>query len=187
MITKVECRQSIRKIMSSLKQDDAFESRSLSLAQNLRSFLLQNDHIHKKIGGFYPLDDEANWLTENEKLNLLFPKVIGEEMVFKFCTVNELEEVKAFGRTFKEPKSESKNGEPDLILVPGLAFDRKGHRLGRGKGYYDKYLSRDAYITIGLCLNEQLLDEVPVDSFDVDMDYIITDREFIETSNRRER
>src|SRR6056297_2792305 len=54
--------------------------------------------------------------------------------------------------------------EIDFVALPGLAFDRDGHRLGRGGGYYDKFLSHDAFgaVTCGLAFSQQVLDEVPV-------------------------
>jgi len=63
----------------------------------------------------------------------------------------------------------------DFIVVPGVAFDAKGNRLGRGKGYYDRLLPRipTAY-KAGICFPFQLVEEVPAESFDVRMDIIIT-------------
>ena len=63
----------------------------------------------------------------------------------------------------------------DFIVVPGVAFDAKGNRLGRGKGYYDRLLPRipSAY-KAGICFPFQLVEEVPAESFDVRMDIIIT-------------
>ncbi|MBI3324843.1 MAG: 5-formyltetrahydrofolate cyclo-ligase [Candidatus Omnitrophica bacterium] len=56
----------------------------------------------------------------------------------------------------------------DLVLVPGLAFDRRGHRLGHGHGYFDRLLARlpDTSATVGLCFAFQLLDRLPVDPHD---------------------
>lgn len=65
----------------------------------------------------------------------------------------------------------------DLIIVPGMAFDRDGHRLGRGKGYYDRLLSHHDLRSkkkIGLCFDFQCVDTVPCDSHDVVMDDIMT-------------
>ena len=67
----------------------------------------------------------------------------------------------------------------DIIFLPGLAFDLCGHRLGRGLGYYDRYLSGlDQHsgrpILVGLCLDEQLFESVPIEAHDVVMDYICT-------------
>ena len=65
----------------------------------------------------------------------------------------------------------------DLIIVPGAAFDRNCNRLGMGKGFYDRYLSQLANIPkIALAFEEQMLDEVPKDSYDVPIDMIITDQ-----------
>jgi 5-formyltetrahydrofolate cyclo-ligase len=66
-----------------------------------------------------------------------------------------------------------------LVLVPGRAFDSAGGRLGRGKSYYDLYLSRlgeRGVIRIGVCFNEQMVDAVPMDTHDVGMDYILTEK-----------
>ncbi|MDR3127463.1 MAG: 5-formyltetrahydrofolate cyclo-ligase [Tannerellaceae bacterium] len=65
----------------------------------------------------------------------------------------------------------------DLIIVPGLAFDRQGNRLGRGKGFYDRFLSTLNTPRIGICFQYQLLDEVPFNVEDIPMDKIITEKE----------
>ena len=57
-----------------------------------------------------------------------------------------------------------------------LAFTKFGHRLGRGKGFYDKYLSKKKCITIGICLEVQIWDEIPVEQHDRVLEYIVTDR-----------
>jgi 5-formyltetrahydrofolate cyclo-ligase len=71
-----------------------------------------------------------------------------------------------------------------LISAPGLAFDRKGNRLGRGKGYYDRFLSRARAsgahcMVIGICFSEQLVDDVPHDETDQQVDGVVTERETI--------
>jgi 5-formyltetrahydrofolate cyclo-ligase len=68
---------------------------------------------------------------------------------------------------------------PALILVPGLAFDYAGRRLGRGRGYYDRFLAEleaagRPYRTLGLCTGCQLVPEVPVDGWDKKMDCLCT-------------
>ncbi|MGI6219312.1 MAG: 5-formyltetrahydrofolate cyclo-ligase [Bacteroidaceae bacterium] len=62
----------------------------------------------------------------------------------------------------------------DLVVVPGVAFDRGGNRLGHGKGYYDRFLKRLAARRIGVCFPFQLLDEVPHDELDCRMDEVLT-------------
>ncbi|MDR2935887.1 MAG: 5-formyltetrahydrofolate cyclo-ligase [Rikenellaceae bacterium] len=73
-----------------------------------------------------------------------------------------------------EPQGEAwPCGAIDMIVVPGVAFDRTGNRLGRGKGFYDRFLKRTAACKVGVCFDFQLLDEIPVDSHDVAMDEVI--------------
>jgi 5-formyltetrahydrofolate cyclo-ligase len=62
----------------------------------------------------------------------------------------------------------------DLIIAPGLAFDARGRRLGRGKGFYDRLLSTAAGVKCGICFAEQLLAEIPVEPHDVVLDFIAT-------------
>lgn len=67
---------------------------------------------------------------------------------------------------------------PDLIFVPGLAFDLKGYRLGRGKGYYDKYFTRfknKKIIKVGVASGSNILLRLPYEAHDVKMDYLISE------------
>lgn len=66
---------------------------------------------------------------------------------------------------------------PDLILVPGLAFGRKGHRLGRGGGFYDRFLAKHsgAATKIGVCFAFQVLDTIPRAAHDAVMNFVISD------------
>ena len=68
----------------------------------------------------------------------------------------------------------------DAILIPGIAFDRLGHRIGSGKGYYDRFLTRTKAIRIGLSYAFQIIDRVPAEPHDVKMDFIVTESEMIE-------
>lgn len=61
----------------------------------------------------------------------------------------------------------------DLAVIPGMAFDRLGHRLGRGKGYYDRLLPSLRAYKIGLCFPFQLLDSVPANIYDQRVDEVI--------------
>ncbi len=73
-----------------------------------------------------------------------------------------------------EPQGEAWPCEAiDVIVIPGVAFDRAGNRLGRGKGFYDRFLKRTAAYKVGVCFDFQLLDEIPKDSHDVAMDEVI--------------
>jgi 5-formyltetrahydrofolate cyclo-ligase len=67
--------------------------------------------------------------------------------------------------------------KPDLIFVPGLAFTNDGNRLGRGAGFFDRLLAGRAAraFKIGICFSFQLIDAVPTERHDIEMDTIVTD------------
>lgn len=68
----------------------------------------------------------------------------------------------------------------DLIVVPGLGFDARGRRLGRGKGFYDRLLSAANGVKCGICFDEQLLAEIPVEPHDVHLDFVATPTRWID-------
>ncbi len=74
--------------------------------------------------------------------------------------------------------------EPEWVVVPGLAFDREGFRLGRGGGYYDRWLSAKTCRTVGLCHPERLLERVPRNQWDMPVEMVITG---VETCHRKVR
>ena len=66
----------------------------------------------------------------------------------------------------------------DVMVVPGMAFTRDGRRLGRGKGYYDRYLAREGFRAwcIGVCFGCQIVDDLPCEPFDRRVDEVVTGR-----------
>jgi 5-formyltetrahydrofolate cyclo-ligase len=71
-------------------------------------------------------------------------------------------------------------GDWDLVIVPLLAFDRHGHRLGYGKGYYDRLLAASLVTTIGVGFAAQEIDALPAEAHDIALDWVITEREVIQ-------
>ena len=70
----------------------------------------------------------------------------------------------------------------DLILVPGVAFDSGGRRLGRGRGFYDRLLVETPGVKCGVTLDEQIVDEVPAGEHDVQMNFVLTPTRCVETA-----
>ena len=68
----------------------------------------------------------------------------------------------------------------DVVIVPGIAFDKSGNRIGFGKGCYDKFLKGTKAVRIGYCYEAQLCEEILTDSLDERMDWIITEKGLIE-------
>lgn len=74
----------------------------------------------------------------------------------------------------------------DMVVVPAVAYDRRGNRVGRGKGYYDRLLNNTRAIKIGVAYDFQLVDEdIDADPHDVAVDYVITERGIIRTTRRK--
>ena len=63
----------------------------------------------------------------------------------------------------------------DLVVVPGIAFDRRGHRIGFGGGYYDRFLATVESVVVGLCYDALILDKIPNESHDVPMDIVVAE------------
>ena len=79
--------------------------------------------------------------------------------------------------------------QTDLVLIPGVGFDRTGHRLGRGRGYYDRAL-RDLLagaLRVGLAHDYQIVSHIPIDEHDERVDYIVTEKRLIECAGTRLR
>ncbi len=82
-----------------------------------------------------------------------------------------------------EPRKDKINevsiDEIDLIIVPGIAFDEKGNRIGHGKGYYDRLLQKSNAVKIGIAYELQIVDKVPTEENDIPVDIIITEKRTI--------
>ena len=130
---------------------------------------------------YYPLSDEVDvtpvieQLAENGK-TVVLPQVTGEAtMVLRRYTGKADLQEGAFG--IMEPCGEifSDYETIDVAIIPGMAFDRRGNRLGRGKGYYDRFLPLlpARVYKIGICFPFQLLDDIPMEEHDIKMDTIL--------------
>lgn len=107
------------------------------------------------------------------KKQIILPTVVGDDII---PVAYEKDTDFAVGDfNILEPQNEPYKGGFDLIVVPGVAFDHKGNRLGRGRGYYDRFLCQHLSVKrIGICFDFQLVDEIPTEPFDIRMDEVIT-------------
>ena len=107
------------------------------------------------------------------------PKVVGNEMIFIWIdSFENMAPQGAYGITEPIENGPVADDETALILMPGLAFDPQGHRVGYGGGFYDRYLAAQPHHpTVALCYDFQMFDHLDVDDYDVPVDVIITDSE----------
>lgn len=80
-----------------------------------------------------------------------------------------------YGIMEPEPRERLVPGEDDLIIVPGLCYDRTGYRLGQGGGYYDRYMARHQGVTFGLCRERMLCGTLPREWNDLPVKYVFTE------------
>lgn len=110
----------------------------------------------------------------SKKKTILLPVVSGDQLELRHYTgIGDLSPG-AYGIAEPTGRLVEDYTSIDLVVVPGVAFDKEGHRLGRGKGYYDKLLPRIPAVFAGICFPFQLIDKIPVEPFDIRMDTVIT-------------
>jgi 5-formyltetrahydrofolate cyclo-ligase len=170
----------------SLIDEKSFTEMSSLVSKNLAllasSLNVIQDNI--SIGAFAPIAKEPLWhldLSEEIERLTAYPAngVNIDKMTFRLARMSDLVIRKDFGFEILGPPLESPEVIPGLILIPGLVFTERGERLGRGKGFYDRYLSHYLGIKIGICFSEQLEATLPSEKHDVTLDYIVTDRKII--------
>lgn len=193
-LNKLDLRKNVKAVLSQIPEK-VFQEKSELISRNIFSLLsgsssLKKITIHplKVIGGFAPIQREARWylVLQGFEDRLAFPGIDKDsstkEMRFYMSRLEELEETREFGVTIRTPGKSKKVVTPDLILIPGLGFTRTGHRLGRGKGFYDKYLAQFKGIKVGVCIEEQVLPSIMTEGHDASMDIVVTDKEIIEVN-----
>ena len=117
---------------------------------------------------------------ENKK-NIIVPYLEKNNPILQLSNLNSFDDLepKTFG-ILEPKKNKIKKFDPnklDLVLAPGIAFDKNGHRIGYGYGYYDRLLGklRDITTKVGLCYDFQLVDKISEEKHDVPMDIVITE------------
>ena len=131
----------------------------------------------KTVMAYWPLPDEvdirpliAQLVAEGR--TVLLPKVLDDEQMELRRYSSEADLVEGAFHIM-EPVGESftDNDKIDVVLVPGMAFDAAGHRLGRGRGYYDRFLTTHSHLyKIGVCFPFQRVAEVPTEEHDISVD-----------------
>ena len=141
------------------------------------------------VSGFMPLKSEINPLPLMRKLagqgaRLALPVVAGrgKPLIMREWVFGEPLVAGVWG--IREPKPEAAVVDPDILLVPLLAFDRAGHRIGYGAGYYDLTLAqlraRNPVIAVGLAFAAQEVAAVPATPRDARLDLVLTEREVLD-------
>lgn len=134
------------------------------------------------IGAYWSLEEEVDTRALIEKCfemgkRVYLPRVNKEETRLEFCLfLGDVADLRPGPFQIQEPTTpESPSESIDLIVVPGLAFDMRGHRLGYGAGYYDRFLANKQAHLAGVAFDIQTIDILPVGDHDVAVDMVVTE------------
>jgi 5-formyltetrahydrofolate cyclo-ligase len=155
------------------------------LQENLHWSQLRRIALYRAIGGEVATSEMESWLRSQGKA-LFFPRTHRDWTLEMVAMGSADPWVRSFLGT-EEPapgKSAARAADLDLVILPGVAFDRQGRRLGRGKGCYDRWLENFSGIRVGLAHPFQLLEEIPEESFDEGVDFIVTPEEFLQVKRK---
>ena len=133
----------------------------------------------KTIYGYLPYNQEVRTIPILEQAiwdgkRVAVPKVYGE--VMKFHYLSDLSRVETGYAGIPEPLGDEPVAEDEtaLVLMPGLAFDKEGHRIGYGGGFYDKFLTKEpGHSTVALCYDFQIMPRLETEEFDVPVDLVL--------------
>jgi 5-formyltetrahydrofolate cyclo-ligase len=131
---------------------------------------------------YHPLTSEADLLPlllKESSKEWIFPRIDGESLTLHRWTQEAIWRTGPFGILEPDPEEWPKVAHEtiDLALIPALAFDRNGNRLGRGRGFYDRLLVSSGFraLKVGIVSERFLLPEIPTEIHDISMDLVVTE------------
>lgn len=142
---------------------------------------------------YFPIRNEVSLLplikdAVSKGKRVYLPKVAGERMIFLRCQ-SQQDVAKGYMGIYEPVTTEAWSPEytdKTIALLPGLAFDASGNRLGYGGGFYDRFLTENQVLNIGICYDFQILSEpVPTEPFDITLQYIVSEKRIINTVAER--
>lgn len=176
---KSEIRRNIKRLRMMLSDMEKEEAAAEVFAQleNTAAFMMADNILI-----YHSLPDELSTISFLRKWNgrkhFFLPRVNGVNLDLLPYIESELEKG---AYDIEEPSGSNLADveDIDLMIIPAVAFDRRGNRLGRGKGFYDRLLSTTKATKVGVGYEFQLMDELPSESHDVPMDMVITQYSYL--------
>ena len=173
---KKELRRTIRERKRAMTEEEI-----VSRSKKLGELFAQSEAYKaaKTIYGYLPYNQEVRTVPMLEQAlkdgkKVAVPKVYGDEM--KFLYLDDLSKVSKGYAGIPEPIADEPvaDDETALVLMPGLAFDSAGHRIGYGGGFYDKFLAAEPnHPTLALCYEFQMLPELHTEEHDIPVDSVL--------------
>ena len=175
-MNKQELRRSIREQKRAMSQEEILRRSEILAEKFARCPAYQ---AAGTIYGYLPYNQEVRTVPMlrralEEGKQVAVPKVYGDEM--KFIYLGDLSQVAKGYAGIPEPIADGPVAQDGtaLVLMPGLAFDPQGHRIGYGGGFYDKFLAREpGHPTVALCYDFQVVEHLQTEEFDIPVDIVI--------------
>ena len=175
-MNKSDLRRMIREKKRAMTEEEIVES-SCRLAELFVA--TQQYQSAKTLYGYMPYNQEVRTVPILEQAlrdgkRIAVPKVFGDEM--RFIYIDDFSAMEKGYSGIPEPVADGPVADdPEaLVLMPGLAFDKEGHRIGYGGGFYDKFLSSEPnHPTVALCYGFQMLPEIATDDYDIPVDCVL--------------
>lgn len=145
--------------------------------------------VYVSFGSEVMTDDLIRWgWGEGKRVVVPFCRPESREMTA--CRIDGFDELETGHYGIRAPKAGRRRpvsgGEIDVVIVPAVAFDRRGYRVGYGGGYYDRFLPEcPNAVKIGAAFACQIIEEIPVGPYDVKMGCIVTEEEILIPENER--
>lgn len=175
-MNKTELRKSIRTRKRAMTEAEIREK-----SQELGRLFLQSEEYRnaRSIYGYLPYNQEVRTVAMLEQAlrdgkRVAVPKCYGDEM--RFIWMEDLSLVEKGYAGIPEPIADGPiaDDETALVLMPGMAFDREGHRIGYGGGFYDKFLAREEnHPKVALCYDFQMVPHLETEEYDIPVDKVI--------------
>ena len=156
------------------------EEQIVSKSQALAEQFFRTDAYRnaKSIYGYLPYNQEVRTVPMLEQAlrdgkRVAVPKCYGDEM--RFIWMEDLNRVEKGYAGIPEPIEDGPIADDPtaLVLMPGMAFDPQGHRIGYGGGFYDKFLAGEAHPTLALCYDFQVFESLETEEFDIPVDLVL--------------
>jgi 5-formyltetrahydrofolate cyclo-ligase len=173
----------IRKKLLKKREENYLKNNQINIRPIIK-ILKKRKFKNKILGGYYPYNYEIDIMPLVEKFQKLnysitLPKIgMNSEMNFFQWSTKDPLSINKFG--IPEPIS-NKTKFPDILLVPLLAFDKNFNRIGYGGGFYDRYINRlkkiKKIITIGVAYSFQKIKKIPVEKYDIKLDFVVTEKD----------
>lgn len=175
-MTKAEIRAQIAE-----RKKSFHDRESLSAAASGNFRMLESFKAAGNIGVYMPLPDEVDVTTLLQCPDKIFFIPAFDEASNCYRMARLTTELKKGRFGIPEPESPvfATENELDLIIVPGVAFDGAGNRIGRGGGFYDRLLPQYRAVRAGICFDFQLLEAVPAEKHDIRMDFLATETKIL--------